>query len=238
MGPPRVGNDDNGNDDPEDGGGSDDDDDENGPDWFFRPFHYRKNVINVMTDEISDDSEECRSSSGGDCRKDDDFDGAHFSSGNVPNVEITVNDSSDDVFDMRPIFLAVLEENETITPKTNPKVDVPGGGVIYKSTLVSLLNEDLLPSHDKQRQQYKEKDPLTETEERVVQLFSDYAVLDKPNQSYKISQKRKTPDEDSLTSVNTNDHDDHDEIRTVVRLSPSEDGIRRSQRVKTVKWFL
>lgn len=49
---------------------------------------------------------------------------------------------------MRPIFNDVLEENETITPKMNPKFDVSGGVVIYKSTLVSLLNEDPLLSHD------------------------------------------------------------------------------------------
>lgn len=45
-----------------------------------------------MTDEISDDSEESRSSRGGDCRKDDDFGGVHFISENAPDVEI-INDN-------------------------------------------------------------------------------------------------------------------------------------------------
>lgn len=40
----------------------------------------------------------------------------------------------------------------------------------------------------RQHQKYTEKDRLTETEERVMQLISDYAILDRPNQSYKIGQ--------------------------------------------------
>ncbi|KAJ7371922.1 hypothetical protein OS493_022020 [Desmophyllum pertusum] len=181
------GDDDDGRDD--DGGGDDggdDDDDVSVPSeniWFYRPFRYPGNKFHEgngsLPTENSDADEACN---GRPCISDD----------------LQSFQSADDSSQLFLGDLHYIDHNEDTPPaagrhKHNPRVTIPGreGEHIYKSTLVSMLNQDPNLSHDRlqrvrQRQEYGRAGSETTLQSNHVALFEGYAVLDRNNKTFKI----------------------------------------------------
>ncbi|XP_066930727.1 uncharacterized protein [Clytia hemisphaerica] len=85
------------------------------------------------------------------------------------------------------------EVAEATTPRISSQVTIPNsnGKLIYKSTLIQLLNDDPKLSHDRlrrvrQRNEYnsKEIENISSRSNSSVCLFNDYAVLDRNVKSF------------------------------------------------------
>ena len=94
---------------------------------------------------------------------------------------------------------------------------VPGTNqTIYKSTLVSQLNQDPSLSHDRltrvrQRQEYQTVEETVPTNASMVSLFDDYSVLDRSKSGYlvgnlfRLTHKGTRGSQDSKRPVSCND---------------------------------
>ena len=150
--------------------------------WFYKPFHFPKNTLNP-SEKLSDDIYE-----------EDDADSLNISTLTAFGEEIDCLPSAESLNNceaLNPPDAPVIESS-----KISPTVTIPETAkVIYKSKLVSMLNEDPKLSKDRltrvrQRQEFSRKTGpkgVIHTGETVA-LSSEFAIVDRLQSSFLVGQ--------------------------------------------------
>ena len=143
--------------------------------WFFSPHYTKSNYQSLWSWSLQDDANNEDFEEGDEARDEEEEDRREYSEcENLGDNEVCLEDINDVDF----IVQSLVQENE----KISPVVSLPDGkGSIYKSTLVSMLNEHKTVSKDRlTRVKHNNKNGCNNLDngDEKFHVFDDVAIID------------------------------------------------------------